>query len=55
MVRLGNRVGVARIHLHQGDPNLLVAEGKGVYNVRLLPVPGLKGPRRARTDRIPPP
>lgn len=41
VVRLGNRVGVARIHIHQGDPNVLVAEGKGVYNVRSKPFPGL--------------
>lgn len=32
VVRLGNRVGVARIRLLQGSR--LVAEGKGVYNVK---------------------
>ena len=31
VVRMGNRVGVARIALHQGGPT--VAEGKGVYNI----------------------
>ncbi|MFZ5477537.1 MAG: hotdog fold thioesterase [Myxococcota bacterium] len=34
VVRLGNRVGVARITLHHGDPAHVVAEGKGVYNIR---------------------
>jgi uncharacterized protein (TIGR00369 family) len=32
VVRLGNRVGVARIRLVQGER--LVAEGKGVYNIK---------------------
>lgn len=31
VVRLGNRVGVARISVMQGE--LVVAEGKGVYNI----------------------
>lgn len=34
VVRIGNRVGVATISLHQGDPDAPVAEGKGVYNIR---------------------
>jgi uncharacterized protein (TIGR00369 family) len=34
VVRLGNRVGVAAIVLHHGDPAVVVAEGKGVYNVK---------------------
>lgn len=33
VVRVGNRVGVARVILHHGDPAHLVAEGKGVYNI----------------------
>jgi uncharacterized protein (TIGR00369 family) len=41
VVRMGNRVGVARVLLHHGDPSMVVAEGKGVYNVRM--------PRRAET------
>ena len=32
VARLGNRVGVARVRLLQGDR--LVAEGKGVYNIQ---------------------
>lgn len=32
VVRMGNRVGVARIDIRQGE--VLVAEGKGVYNIR---------------------
>jgi uncharacterized protein (TIGR00369 family) len=34
-VRLGNRVGVSRILLHHGDPAVVIAEGKGVYNLRM--------------------
>lgn len=34
VVRVGNRVGVARVVLHPGDPASPVAEGKGVYSVR---------------------
>lgn len=33
VVRVGNRVGVARILLHQGDPADLIAEGRGAYNI----------------------
>lgn len=33
VVRLGNRVGIARIAIHSGDPTRVLAEGKGVYNV----------------------
>ncbi len=43
VVRLGNRVGVVRILIHQGGPP--IAEGKGVYNVRVKPIPGV--PARA--------
>jgi uncharacterized protein (TIGR00369 family) len=32
VARMGNRVGVARIDIRQGE--VLVAEGKGVYNIR---------------------
>ncbi len=34
VVRLGNRVGVARIIVYQEDESKPVAEGKGVYNIR---------------------
>ncbi len=34
VMRIGNRVGVARILLHHGDPEQIVAEGKGVYNIK---------------------
>ncbi len=34
VVRIGNRVGVSRIVVHHGDPERVVAEGKGVYTVR---------------------
>ncbi len=33
VVRLGNRVAIARIFIHAGDPASPIAEGKGVYNV----------------------
>lgn len=33
VVRLGNRVGIARIAIHAGDATRVLAEGKGVYNV----------------------
>ena len=33
LMRIGNRVAVARILIHHGEPEVLVAEGKGVYNV----------------------
>ncbi len=43
VIRVGNRVGVSRILLHHGDLSVLVAEGKGVYNVhkRVTPAPVL--------------
>ena len=34
VVRLGNRVGVARINVYQDDEHKPIAEGKGVYNIR---------------------
>ena len=34
LIRLGNRVAVCDIVLHQDDPERAVATGKGVYNVR---------------------
>jgi uncharacterized protein (TIGR00369 family) len=34
VARIGNRVGVARVVLHHGDPEAMVAEGRGVYSVR---------------------
>ncbi len=37
LCNLGQRVGVARILLHHGDPNRLIAEGKGVYNIARRP------------------
>jgi uncharacterized protein (TIGR00369 family) len=33
VVRLGNRVAVTDIHVHQGDPDAPIAEGRAVYNV----------------------
>jgi uncharacterized protein (TIGR00369 family) len=42
VVRLGNRVGVARILVHQGGAP--IAEGKGVYNVRVIALPGVTVP-----------
>lgn len=33
VLRLGNRVAVARVLLHHGDPAHVVAEGKAVYNL----------------------
>lgn len=33
VVSAGNRVAVARILVHAGDPTALIAEGKGVYNL----------------------
>ncbi len=34
VLRIGNRVAVADIVVHQGDPDRHVATGKGVYNVK---------------------
>lgn len=42
VVRLGNRVGVSRILVHQGGEP--IAEGKGVYNVRVEAQPGADPP-----------
>lgn len=47
VVRLGNRVGIARILIHSGDPKALIAEGKGVYNVHSSPN---DAPRPAKRD-----
>jgi uncharacterized protein (TIGR00369 family) len=33
VARIGSRVGVARVRLHHGEADALVAEGRGVYSV----------------------
>jgi uncharacterized protein (TIGR00369 family) len=34
VMRIGNRVGVSTMSVHQGDPSAPIAEARGVYNIK---------------------